>query len=228
MTKLLLIEDDKRQAEMLATFLASCGMDLHACHTAADGVRTLKSGQFDALLLDLMLPDGDGIEICQRVRTFSPIPIIMLTAKGEETDRIVGLEVGADDYLPKPYSPRELLARIKAVLRRSQNTSKVSEIEVFGRLEISPDERIARLDGNDLTLTGYQFDILTALCAQAGKIVSREALMNALKGHDLNAFDRSIDVHVSRIRAQIEDDPKNPRRIITVRGAGYLFARIQA
>ena len=226
MKQLLLIEDDVRQAAMLKTFFEEAGIALDACHTAGEGVRTLKNGNYDALLLDVMLPDGDGFDICRTVRSFSDIPIIMLTARGEETDRIVGLEIGADDYLPKPFNPRELLARIRAVLRRGRGPDHATQLR-FGRLEISPDERIARLDGESLTLTGYQFDILHTLSRHAGRIMSRDALMDALKGHELEAFDRSIDVHISRIRAQIEDDPKQPQRILTVRGAGYVFSKIQ-
>lgn len=227
MKQLLLIEDDTRQAAMLVQFFEGSGMTLHACHTAADGMRTLQGNDFDALLLDVMLPDGDGFEICRQVRGFSDIPIIMLTAKGEETDRIVGLELGADDYLPKPFSPRELLARIKAIFRRGQLKSIAPDSLRFGRLEISIDERVARLEGEPLNLTAYQFDLLHTLSQHAGRVMSRDALMDAMKGHDLESFDRSIDVHISRIRAQIEDNPKQPRRILTIRGAGYVFAREQ-
>jgi len=227
MHKLLLIEDDARQASMLGDFFAAAGMQLTARHTAAAGLAALKEERFDALLLDVMLPDGDGFDICRTVRTFSDIPIIMLTARGEETDRIVGLEIGADDYLPKPFSPRELLARIKAILRRGRGGGAESAVSRFGRLEISPAERTARLDGNTLNLTGYQFDILHILSRHAGRVMSRDALMDELKGHELEAFDRSIDVHISRIRAQIEDNPKQPTRILTIRGAGYVFARVQ-
>ncbi len=211
---------------MLEDFFDSSGMELHACHTAADGLRELEAGQYDALLLDVMLPDGDGFDICRKVRSLSNIPIIMLTAKGEETDRIVGLEIGADDYLPKPFNPRELLARIRAILRRGRPEPGDST-QRFGRLEIAPDERAARLDGKVLNLTGYQFDILHTLSRHAGRVMSRDILMDVLKGHELEAFDRSIDVHISRIRAQIEEDPKQPRRILTVRGAGYVFSKVQ-
>ena len=154
----------------------------------------------------------------------------MLTAKGEETDRIVGLEIGADDYLPKPFSPRELAARLKAILRRTQGPAAISPNDVlrFGRLEIDSAARQVRLDGEAKPLTSYQFALLHALALRAGRVLSREALMDLVKGEALEAFDRSIDVHVSRIRAAIEDDPKKPRRIITVRGAGYVFAKQQS
>jgi DNA-binding response OmpR family regulator len=153
----------------------------------------------------------------------------MLTARGDETDRIVGLEVGADDYLPKPFNPRELLARLKAILRRVRTTpqSDASEPLRFGRLEIDPGSRAVRVDGEERSITGYQFDLLIALATHAGRVLSREQILDFVKGEELEAFDRSIDVHISRIRQAIEDDAKHPRRIITVRGAGYVFARLQ-
>jgi DNA-binding response OmpR family regulator len=150
----------------------------------------------------------------------------MLTARGEPADRIVGLEIGADDYLPKPFEPRELLARLKAVLRRGRAPAASAPLR-FGRLEIDRNARIVRVDGREKPLTGYQFALLAALAENAGRVLSRDQLMDLVKGEPLEAFDRSIDVHVSRIRAAIEDDPKKPRRILTVRGAGYVFARAQ-
>jgi DNA-binding response OmpR family regulator len=180
------------------------------------------------VILDVMLPDLDGFETCRRMRAFSDVPILMLTAKGEDTDRIVGLELGADDYLPKPFNPRELLARLKAILRRrSGPASDASRMLRFGRLEIDPGSRSARIDGRDCAMTSYQFDLLVALAKNAGRVLSREQLMEMARGEELEAFDRSIDVHVSRIRSAIESDPKQPRRIITVRGLGYVFARVQ-
>jgi two-component system phosphate regulon response regulator OmpR len=166
--------------------------------------------------------------VCRRVRAESDIPILMLTARGDETDRIVGLELGADDYLPKPFNPRELLARLRAILRRKGMSSmKRSTTLRFGRLEIDRDARVARIDGEQRPLTGYQFELLCVLAVNAGRVMSREALMDRVRGEELEAFDRSIDVHVSRIRAAIEDDPKHPRRVITVRGTGYVFAKSQ-
>ena len=229
MKQLLLIEDDVRQAAMLKEFFSFSGIALNACHTGATGLKELRAGTFDALLLDVMLPDRDGFDICREVRTFSNIPIIMLTAKGEETDRIVGLEIGADDYLPKPFNPRELLARVNAILRRGRNDpTQSSPALTFGKLEISDEERVARLNDTPLDLTAYQFDILHTLAKHAGRVMSRDALMAALGGNELDAFDRSIDVHISRIRAQIEDNPKKPKRILTIRGIGYVFSKLQA
>jgi DNA-binding response OmpR family regulator len=175
-----------------------------------------------------MLPDLDGFEVCRRVRAAHDLPILMLTARGEEIDRIVGLELGADDYLPKPFNPRELAARLKAILRRRLPTAAGDRRRMrFGRLEIDLDGRTVQLAGENRSLTSYQFDLLVVLAENAGRVMSREALMDKVRGEELEAFDRSIDVHISRIRGAIEDDPRHPRRIITVRGAGYVFARHQ-
>jgi two-component system, OmpR family, phosphate regulon response regulator OmpR len=164
--------------------------------------------------------------VCRQVRTRAETPILMLTARGDAMDRVVGLEMGADDYLPKPFEPRELLARLKAILRRSKGERR-NEVLRFGRLEIDRDAREVRLDGAARPLTSYQFELLLVLAEHAGRVMSRDVLMDLLKAQPLEAFDRSIDVHISRIRAAIEDDAKKPRRVITVRGAGYVFAKAQ-
>ena len=177
-------------------------------------------------ILDLMLPDMDGLDVCRRIREKSQTPILMLTARGDAMDRVVGLEMGADDYLPKPFEPRELLARLRALLRRAKSERKPDMLR-FGRLEIDTDGRQVRLDGDERVITGYQFALLLALAQNAGRVLSRDALMTLLKNEPLEAFDRSIDVHISRIRAAIEDDPKKPKRVITVRGTGYVFAKNQ-
>jgi two-component system, OmpR family, phosphate regulon response regulator OmpR len=217
--RVLMIEDDESLAVMVSEYLGALGLKVTARPTAADGLKLLRHGGFEALILDVMLPDLDGFEVCRQVRAVSDLPILMLTARGDETDRIVGLELGADDYLPKPFNPRELLARVRAILRRRGMAGRQGTASLrFGRLEIDRDARLVRLDGEERPLTSYQFELLCALAVNAGRVMSREAL---------EAFDRSIDVHISRIRAAIEDDPKHPRRIITVRGAGYLFARHQ-
>jgi len=218
---------------MVAEYLGGAGMPATVAPDGSTGLKLLAGESFDALVLDLSLPDMDGLEVCRRQRATtgvsSSIPILMLTARGEATDRIVGLELGADDYLPKPFEPRELLARLRAILRRGRGGTAAERAEVlrFGRLEINQASREVRLDGEVRPLTGYQYALLVALSSQAGRVLSRESLMDRLKGETLEAFDRSIDVHVSRIRQAIEDDPKNPRRILTVRGAGYVFARAQ-
>ena len=231
--RILIIEDDPRLAAMVAEYLGGAGFQADLANDGATGIQRLTSDSFDALVLDLSLPDMDGLEVCRRLRASSgsaaSIPILMLTARGDATDRIVGLELGADDYLPKPFEPRELLARLRAILRRGKNgmTAANNEVSRFGRLEINHASREVRLDDEVRPLTSYQFALLVALSKQAGRVLSRESLMDQVKGETLEAFDRSIDVHVSRIRQAIEDDPKKPRRILTVRGAGYVFARAQ-
>ncbi|WP_035382930.1 response regulator transcription factor [Ferriphaselus sp. R-1] len=222
---LLIIDDDERLCAMLQQYLGDAGYRVEARHTIASGLQALKQEDFDALVLDLMLPDGDGLDACRQLRAFSAIPVLMLTARGEAMDRILGLEMGADDYLPKPFEPRELLARLKAILRRGRPGD--GDVLRFGRLEIARDARRVRIDGEARELTSYQFDLLLALAERPGRVMSREQLLDAVKGEPLEAFDRSIDVHISRIRAAIEDDPKRPRRILTLRGAGYVFTRSQ-
>ena len=226
--RVLMIEDDVSLASMVGEYLCSAGMRVDAAHDAASGLAALARAKPDAVILDVMLPDMDGFEVCRRIRADSDVPIVMLTARGDDADRIVGLELGADDYLPKPFNPRELLARLRAVLRRSTGQlSSDRNVMQFGRLQIDPGSRSVTLGDTPCTLTGYQFDVLLALASNAGRVMSRERLMDHLRGEALEAFDRSIDVHVSRIRAAIEDDPHHPRRIITVRGAGYVFASEQ-
>ena len=225
--RVLMIEDDNDLAAMVSEYLEGRGLDVVSRGSIASGLETLDSDSFDALILDVMLPDGDGFDVCRRVRASSDMPIVMLTARGEEMDRIVGLELGADDYLPKPFNPRELLARLNAVLRRNGRSSDRSRSMHFGRLDIDPEARVVTVDGNQKSLTSHQFDLLCVLASNAGRVMSRDAIMDQLRGQDLEAFDRSIDVHISRVRAEIEDDPKQPRRIITVRGTGYVFAKVQ-
>jgi DNA-binding response OmpR family regulator len=224
--RILLIEDDPRLAGMLDEYLGKAGYHVVRAETGARGLALHASETVDAIVLDLMLPDMDGLDICRKVRDRSDTPILMLTARGDATDRVVGLEMGADDYLPKPFEPRELLARLRAILRRGRGGAK-SDVLRFGRLEIDRGSRGVRLDGAPRALTSYQFALLLTLAEHAGRVMSRDALMDLVKGEALEAFDRSIDVHVSRIRAAIEDDPKKPRRILTVRGAGYVFAKAQ-
>jgi DNA-binding response OmpR family regulator len=229
----LMIEDDQRLAGMVATYLAPHGFVVRHAATAQAGIAMLREGDPPSLvLLDLMLPDADGLDVCRRIRALAAplraIPVVMLTAKGDPFDRVVGLEIGADDYLPKPFEPRELLARLRAVLRRPPlATEPQSQVLRFGRLEIDLGARAVRLDGEPRTLTAYQFDLLAALAERAGRVLSREQLLGTVKGEALEPFDRSIDVHIGRLRAAIEDDVRRPRRIVTVRGAGYVFARVQ-
>ena len=224
--RILLIDDDVALGGMVADYLAQAGFRVTSSVTAGEGEQRLKREIYDLLILDLMLPDADGLEVCRRIRKSSDLPILMLTARGDAMDRVVGLEIGADDYLPKPFEPRELLARVRAILRRKLSPAQ-RDVLRFGRLEVDRGARRARLDGRDCMLTSHQFALLDALAGHAGRVMSRDALMDLLKGESAEAFDRSVDVHISRIRAAVEDDPKKPRRIITVRGAGYVFAREQ-
>ena len=236
--RILLVEDDPRLAEMLTEYLGQSGFRVTHAPTGRIAMEHIAAAEIDAVILDLMLPDMDGLDVCRQLRATSDVPVLMLTARGDAIDRIVGLEIGADDYLPKPFEPRELLARLRAILRRRVDVRHIDtppgagapspdSFLCFGRLEIDPAAHAARLDGVPCELTAYQFDLLLVLARHAGRVLSRDALMDLLKGEPLEAFDRSIDVHMSRIRAAVEDDPKKPRRIITVRGAGYLFAKVQ-
>jgi two-component system phosphate regulon response regulator OmpR len=226
--RVLMIDDDESLSALVGEYLGALGIMVTSRPTATAGLKLLRQGGFDALILDVMLPDLDGFEVCRRVRAESDIPILMLTARGKDLDRIVGLELGADDYLPKPFNPRELLARLRAILRRRVPAGMPHTAPLrFGRLEIDRDARVVRVDSTERLLTSYQFELLCVLAINAGRVMSREALLDRVRGEELDAFDRSIDVHISRIRAAIEDDPKHPRRIITVRGAGYVFARYQ-
>ncbi len=224
--RILLIEDDIRLAEMVSEYLGEAGFRVAVAAAGRAGLERLTREPYDALVLDLMLPDMDGLEVCRQLRAKSDIPVLMLTARGEAMDRVVGLEIGADDYLPKPFEPRELLARLRAILRRRQPGGPTNVLR-FGQLEIDCDARVVRVDGAERSLTGHQFTLLVSLAEKAGRVLSRNALMDLITGEALEAFDRSIDVHISRIRAAIEDDPKRPRRILTVRGAGYVFAKQQ-
>jgi len=224
--RILMIDDDARLAGMVSDYLGGAGFRLTIAGTAREGEALLKRESFDAVILDLMLPDADGLDLCRRLRGTTDVPILMLTARGEPMDRVVGLEVGADDYLAKPFEPRELQARLRAILRR-KGTPARAEVLRFGRLEIDRGGRSVRLDGEERPVTGYQFALLLTLAERAGRVLTRDALMDLMKGEKLEAFDRSVDVHISRIRAAIEDDPKKPRRILTVRGTGYVFAKDQ-
>ena len=224
--RVLLIEDDSRLADMVGEYLGKA--EFHVLH-AENGTRGLAlhgREAVDVVILDLMLPDIEGLDICRQIRARSDSPILMLTARGDPMDRVVGLEMGADDYLPKPFEPRELLARLRAILRRGRAGPKPDVLR-YGRLEIDRGAHEVRVDGTSRPLTGYQFALLLALAEHAGRVMSRDALMDAVKGQQFEAFDRSIDVHVSRIRAAIEDDAKKPRRVITIRGTGYVFAKAQ-
>jgi DNA-binding response OmpR family regulator len=229
---LLMIEDDTRLASMVGEYLRQSGYGFTHAADAATGLDALQTTPPELVILDLMLPDMDGLEVCRRIKAASPgIAVLMLTAKGDPMDRIVGLEMGADDYLPKPFEPRELLARIRAVLRRGSEMvagiSSAYKVMRFGSLEIDRDARFVSVSGKPCELTSYQFDLLVALAERAGRVLTRDQIMEAVRGRELEAFDRSIDVHMGRIRNAIEVDAKEPKRILTVRGVGYVFAKQQ-
>lgn len=239
MNTLLMIEDDHRLAQMVGEYLTQSGFEVLHAASGQSGLNVLQHSlclktPVDLVLLDLMLPDIDGLEVCRRIRalpgTLAQTPVLMLTAKGDPMDRIVGLELGADDYLPKPFEPRELLARVRAVLRRHQpgsTNAAGAEPLKFGSLVLDRDARRVTLKDQPCELTSYQFDLLWVLAERAGRVLSRDQIMEAVRGRELEAFDRSIDVHMGRIRAAIEDDAKMPKRILTVRGVGYVFAKQQ-
>ena len=230
--QLLMIEDDARLADMVGEYLSQSGFAVSHAGDGASGLAALQDKPVGLVILDLMLPDIDGLEVCRRIRALphdaARVPVLMLTAKGDPMDRIVGLELGADDYLPKPFEPRELLARIRAVLRRPPAGAVPEHKPMrFGSLEIDRDARSVTVGGQPAELTSYQFDLLVTLAERAGRVLTRDQIMEAVRGRELEAFDRSIDVHMGRIRAAIEQDVKNPRRILTVRGVGYVFAKQQ-
>lgn len=221
----LLVEDDAKLAALTSEYLKGHGV---AVTRAGDGRRGLEEAlraRYDVVLLDLMLPGKDGLEVCRELRARSDVPVIVLTARGEEADRVMGLELGADDYVAKPFSARELLARIRAVVRRARGRAgpPTNAIRVGGLL-VDPGSRRATLAGRELALTGYEFELLRVLAERAGRVLSREQLMELAKGSAEEAFDRSIDVHVSRLRHKLGDDSKRPRWLKTVRGAGYVLA----
>ncbi len=228
-TAVLLVDDDARLGAMVAEYLGKHDIDVTVAGDGERGLAALRKGRFDVVLLDVMLPGADGLEICRRIRAtpeLAAVPILMLTAKGEEVDKIVGLEVGADDYLAKPFNPRELLARIRAVLRRAGARPPAGTPRFrSGGLEIDFDARAVTVDGRSAFLTGYEFQLLAVLARAAGRVLSREQLLDALKGESYEAFDRSIDVHISKLRSKLERNAKAPRYIKTIRGVGYVLPR---
>jgi len=233
MPSILLVDDDVRLATMVAAYLRDHQLDVAHAPDGGAALAELKARPFDLVILDLMLPDTNGLDLFRTLKAqpaLQDLPVIMLTARGDPMDRVVGLEIGAEDYIPKPFEPRELLARIRVVLRRGRQAA-TADILRFGRLDIDRGSRLARLDGEEKSLTSYQFALLLAMAERAGRVLSRETLADLVRT-DSTAYDpsvdRSIDVHVARLRAAIEDDPKHPRRILTVRGVGYVFAKAQS
>jgi DNA-binding response OmpR family regulator len=223
----LLIDDDARLGAMMVEYLGPHDIAVTVAADGERGLAALARRRFDLVLLDVMLPGMDGFEVCRRIRATpdgAAMPILMLTARGEDVDRIVGLELGADDYLAKPFNPRELLARIRALLRRAVGPPAARRLRVR-ELEIDLDAREVLARGRRVSLTGYEFDLLALLARTAGRVLSRDQILDALKGQDYESFDRSIDVHISKLRAKLEQNPRAPRYIKTVRGVGYVLLR---
>jgi DNA-binding response OmpR family regulator len=224
MTRVLLIDDDSRLFELLASYLSQNEMTLEHAADGRTGLTELDAGVYDAVLLDVMMPGIDGLEVCRRIRAKSNVPVIMLTAKGDETDRVVGLEIGADDYIAKPFSPRELLARLRAVLRRAQ-PGVIAERLAVGDIAVDVPSREVKISGKAADLTGIEFDILVALMRRAGRVVPRDSLLAEAGRGDVVVGERTVDVHISHLRQKLGDDPREPRLIKTVRGVGYVLAK---
>ena len=222
--RVLLIDDDARLHELLSSYLGQYGMTVSRAANGRDGIALLEAGTFEAVLLDVMMPGIDGLEVCRRIRTKSRVPIIMLTAKGDETDRVVGLELGADDYLPKPFSPRELLARLRAVLRRSNPEAPAERLSA-GDITLDLTAREAKRNNEVIDLTGLEFDLLTALVRRAGRVIPRDSLLAEAGRGDVNVSDRTVDVHISHLRQKLGDDSRDPKLIKTVRGVGYVLSK---
>ena len=223
--KVLLVEDDARLAQLTSRYLETHGVVVTVSADGIEGQAEALRRQYDCVVLDLMLPGRDGIEVCRQLRARIDVPIVMVTARGEEADRVLGLEVGADDYVTKPFSPRELLARIRANVRRVRGQAGPPQDTIqVGGLVLDPAKMTVTLDNRPIEVTAYEFAILRALAQRPGKVLSREQLLDLAKGSADLSFDRSIDVHVSRLRAKLGDDSRNPKILKTVRGAGYLLA----
>jgi two-component system, OmpR family, response regulator CpxR len=228
--KVLIIDDDKKLCRLVRDYLEPMGYDVEAAHTGTHGLEKVLAGDFQVVILDVMMPEMDGFEVLKKLRKESDIPVLMLTARGDETDRIVGLEMGADDYLPKTFSTRELLARLRAVTRRSFKSERqpaapnaMDKALILGDLQISQTSRMARLGADILNLTPIEFDLLMCLAKAAGRVLTRDQLLDAVAGRSYDVFDRSVDVHISSLRRKLGDDSRNPRFIKTVRSAGYMF-----
>ncbi len=220
--KLLIVEDEPKTADYLKRGLTEAGFLADVARTGASGLHLALSERYDLVVLDVMLPEMDGFAVCRRIRETSRVPIVMLTARGGVMDRIVGLELGADDYLPKPFEPRELVARLQAVLRRGTAPDEAASVRI-GALEVSWETRRTRLSGRPLELTTAEFELLRLFVKSRGRVLTRERILEATRGLDWEAFDRSVDVLVSRLRQKLGDDPRQPTFIKTVRGMGYRF-----
>jgi DNA-binding response OmpR family regulator len=221
--RVLVVDDDRKLCGLLSAYLSTTGFEVFTAGNGDDGLRLLRAEEPDLVVLDVMLPGMDGFEVCRTMRKTSTVPIIMLTARGEVTDRVVGLELGADDYMAKPFEPRELVARIQAILRRGRSSEGVWK---FGPLRVDPERRSAFLNDEAVPLTTAEFDLLELLIRSRGRVLSRGNILDEVKGEAWDAFDRSIDVLVSRLRQKLDDDPRQPRYVRTVRGSGYAFVGV--
>jgi DNA-binding response OmpR family regulator len=229
-TSVLLVDDDRKLCRLVGEYLGPLGYDVTCAHTGPDGLEMALSGSIQVVILDVMLPGMDGFDVLRRLRRESGVPVLMLTSRGDETDRIVGLEIGADDYLPKTFSTRELLARLRAVTRRAfewveEDSPELAKPIVIGRLRIDPGPRVATLDDRVLDLTRMEFDLLASLARGAGRVLSRDQLLRFAAGRDHDSFDRSVDVHMSSLRRKLGDDADNPKYIKTIRGVGYMLLK---
>ena len=220
--KILIIDDDKKLNTLLSDYLLKFGFKVTAATHPEKGLKILKMELPDIIILDIMLPDMNGFEVCREIRKEYSVPIIMLTARGEVTDRIVGLELGADDYLPKPFEPRELVARIQTILRRVQGDVK-TEIRKFGGLTVDFRKHSVLLDDQHIELTTAESEILFLFIKNAGKVLNRDQILNQIRGFEWECFNRSVDVLISRLRHKLNDDPNHPRYIKTIWGTGYMF-----
>lgn len=223
MTRILLIDDDRKHSQLLQAYLKQFGISLDCAYDAQEGLRKLARSDPDLLLLDIMLPGRDGFDICREVRRNSNIPIIMLTARGDVIDRVSGLEMGADDYVGKPFEPRELVARIQTILRRLDPFESMHATMLFDGMEIDLDARVVKVDGNEVQLTSMEYELLVVLARRAGKKVSRDDILNELRGFDASILTRAVDIMVSRLRQKLGDPVKSPRFIQTIWGRGYSF-----
>lgn len=226
MRTILVIDDDERLRDLVAEYLSNRGYVVQTAEDGDAGLAKLAGAPCDLVVLDVMMPGRDGFDVVREIRRDSRVPVIMLTARGDETDRIVGLELGADDYLPKPFNPRELLARIQAVLRRAEGEAPAgSERLQAGPLSIDIDRRRVELNGELIDLTTTEFELLRTMVANAGRVIGRDRLMELARGEEFASFDRSVDVHISHIRKKLGDDPRKPTFVKTVRGVGYTIPR---
>ena len=229
-TRIIIIDDDPKLCELIKEYLEPLGYEVATAHTGPDGLEKVLQEDFAAVILDVMLPGMDGFEVLKNIRHKSNVPVLMLTGRGDEADRVVGLEIGADDYLPKTFSTRELLARLRAVTRRSSSPASTEGEEIDpeiinGQLHISPSSRTAALGDVPLKLTSLEYDLLLSLARSRGRVKSREQILEDIAGRDYDVYDRSIDVHISALRQKLGDDPKAPTYIQTVRSVGYMMVK---